>query len=93
MTDDNIDRLESLMDKKTKLACACCQLNDAIYALKQAQFSLAQNDITHHHRMKVRDIEDDLSVMVENLIDEQRKIREEFKRVAKEGKDEEDIGS
>lgn len=73
------EMLEDLMDEKTRLACACSQLNDAIYALEQAQFNLAMNDDTYEHRRKVWDTRDELKEMVEDIIRIQASTRERFK--------------
>ena len=69
--------LEELMDIKTHMACACCQLNEAIHALEQAQFNLTDNE-TYELRGKVWDVRDELNAMVETIINEQAKIRQTF---------------
>lgn len=79
--------LEDLMDIKTHMACACCQLNEAIHALEQAQFNLT-DDETCELRPKVWDIVDELKAMVESIIDEQAAIRQTFKETLTEDKEE-----
>lgn len=70
---------EYIMDEKTKLACACAQLNEAIHALEQATFNLV-SERTIDKRGKVWDMRDELKGMVEELIESQRELREEFRK-------------
>lgn len=71
--------LESIMDEKTRMACACAQLNEAIHALEQATFNLGVCH-TFEKRLRVWDLRDELKDMVDELIEYQKTLREEFRR-------------
>ena len=68
------------MDEKTKIACACSQLNEAIHALEQSTFSLKYEE-TIRYRDEVWRMHDDLKKMVDELIKIQARIRREFNEI------------
>lgn len=70
---------ENIMDMKTRMACACAQLNEAIHALEQATFNLGVYH-TIEKRLRVWDIRDELKNMVDELIESQKVLREEFRK-------------
>lgn len=70
---------EDIMDEKTRIACACAQLNEAIHALGQATFNLT-SERTFEKRCKVWDMRDELKSMVDDLIESQKVLREEFRK-------------
>ena len=71
-----IKELESLMDVKCNMVSAATYLNDAIHSLEQATFPLTYFDA--ELRRKVWDMRDELKMIVNDIIERQRKLRAEF---------------
>lgn len=71
-----IEKLESLMDVKCNMVSSASYLNDAIHSLEQATFPLKYFDA--ELRRKMWDIRDELKIIVEDIIERQKKIRAEF---------------
>lgn len=74
-------KLEEMLDTKARMACACAQLNQAAYALEQAQFNLIYKE-TSEYRKKIWDLRDEIEEMVNAIVDKQAALRVEFRRTA-----------